>query len=271
MRETCGIYKITNIKNDKVYIGSSKNILNRWGNHIFELVSCKHYNTELQKDFDKYGIENFIFQVIEILDNKNKILEREQYYIEKYNSLNPEKGYNIMSSYGNYKNDFINKNIKKSFANMNIYDFEYNFNKKYFNQDKYFMSYSWFKKSSNKRLKEVSNSLYNISRNKFNYFNRDEICWTTFFQYKNEIQADGIIKQYNYLFKPNIDKSNKVLLIYANIFPNKFEIDLEEDFYTKIILKNFIYNNINLNNEYIVYTPINRIKRLLEEIKNEQH
>ena len=54
-RNKCGVYKITNIKNKKIYIGSSKNILQRWKNHIRELESTSHKNMFLQEDWDEYG------------------------------------------------------------------------------------------------------------------------------------------------------------------------------------------------------------------------
>lgn len=89
-----GIYKITCIPNNKIYIGSSKNIKKRFFNHISSLKHGKHENAYLQHAFNKYGIDNFKFEVIEecLLE---ELIQREQYWIDKLKSASPEYGFNI--------------------------------------------------------------------------------------------------------------------------------------------------------------------------------
>ena len=84
-----GIYKITNQCNGKIYIGQSKNIEERWKEHKRKM---QVRNTQLYQAMRFFGIENFVFEIIEecSLDQLN---EREQYYIHKYDSIN--KGYNM--------------------------------------------------------------------------------------------------------------------------------------------------------------------------------
>lgn len=84
-----GIYKITNLINNKIYIGQSTNIQNRWEEHKF-YSSNEH--TALQAAFKKYGISNFSFEVIEECP-KEKLDEREIYWIKFYDSYN--NGYNL--------------------------------------------------------------------------------------------------------------------------------------------------------------------------------
>lgn len=55
-----GIYCILNLKNQKKYIGSSKDIQERIINHKGMLRNNKHYNPILQNSYNKYGKNNFI-------------------------------------------------------------------------------------------------------------------------------------------------------------------------------------------------------------------
>lgn len=93
--QIAGIYKITNLKNQKIYIGESYDILNRWGEHINNafLENQIEYNYPLQKDIRENGILNFTFEILEANLYDNKIRkEKEYYYIKKYDGYS--KGYN---------------------------------------------------------------------------------------------------------------------------------------------------------------------------------
>lgn len=81
-----GIYKITNLVNDKSYIGSSINIYNRKHTHSTKLKNNNHSNKHLQAAYIKYGSDEFIFEVLEYCE-KDKLVERENYYI---NLIKPE-------------------------------------------------------------------------------------------------------------------------------------------------------------------------------------
>ena len=59
-----GIYKITNLKNGNVYIGSSRDIWGRWRTHYNNLEWKKHCNEKLQADWNRYGEMNFTFEII---------------------------------------------------------------------------------------------------------------------------------------------------------------------------------------------------------------
>ena len=80
-----GIYKIS--YKDRIYIGSTtKSFYLRWIQHISDLKKKKHGNSKLSNIVNKYGIEILCFEIIEIVEDKSKVLEREQYYIDLYNS-----------------------------------------------------------------------------------------------------------------------------------------------------------------------------------------
>jgi group I intron endonuclease len=59
-----GIYKITCIPTQKVYIGQSINVKKRIAAHRSDLKANRHGNDYLQNVVNKYGIENFKFQAI---------------------------------------------------------------------------------------------------------------------------------------------------------------------------------------------------------------
>lgn len=69
----CGIYKIENKINGKMYIGSSSKLNNRISEHFRLLNTNRHRNKYLQNSYIKYGRENFKFQILLYCDKKNLI------------------------------------------------------------------------------------------------------------------------------------------------------------------------------------------------------
>lgn len=92
MNKEVGIYKIQNLINNKVYIGQSICISKRWNNHKSERRPDK-IRLPLYRAFDKYGIENFSFEIIENC-LASELDTKEKYWIAIYDSLLPN-GYNI--------------------------------------------------------------------------------------------------------------------------------------------------------------------------------
>jgi group I intron endonuclease len=84
MAKTSGIYKIINIKTNKVYIGSSTGIEYRFKTHTRELNGNIHINTDLQSDWNEIGCELFTMEIIETVDDPYDLPERESYYIKLY-------------------------------------------------------------------------------------------------------------------------------------------------------------------------------------------
>ena len=90
------IYKITNLQNNKIYIGKTTTcIQERFSKHIYEAntPNTKGYMFILHKAFRKYGINNFNIEQIEEIDNF-LLNDREIYWINFYNSMIPN-GYNM--------------------------------------------------------------------------------------------------------------------------------------------------------------------------------
>ena len=86
------IYKITNLINNKIYIGqTSRTVDIRWQEHQRNMYDDKYKNITLYKAFNKYGINNFNIKIIEEVDN-SLLNEREEYWIRTYDSY--KNGYN---------------------------------------------------------------------------------------------------------------------------------------------------------------------------------
>ena len=76
-----GIYKITNKLNKKVYIGQSVNIEIRFKDHKSKQKRDREPNSHLYRAIEKYGIENFDFEILEEC-SASDLNERESYYIK---------------------------------------------------------------------------------------------------------------------------------------------------------------------------------------------
>lgn len=86
------VYAIQHNKTQKIYIGSSKDVRQRYLNHLYALRNNKHPNKDMQDDFNLYGEDYSLF----ILDEITCYAERKKEYewMLKYNSTCREKGYN---------------------------------------------------------------------------------------------------------------------------------------------------------------------------------
>lgn len=79
-----GVYKISNKITKNFYIGSSKNLYNRGKTQFSKYRLNYNVNKNLQDEFNIYGEENFVFEVLEIVNNATtkKLYQKEQYYID---------------------------------------------------------------------------------------------------------------------------------------------------------------------------------------------
>lgn len=106
----CGIYAITNTKSNKIYIGKSIDILQRWEQHL-DNARLKKYNYDFYKDLTDYS--SFSFQILNIC-KEEELQEKEQYYINKYNSL--KNGYNQVTAIDSTKQEIflLQENVLKA-------------------------------------------------------------------------------------------------------------------------------------------------------------
>ena len=94
-----GIYKILHKDSGRCYIGSAENIEDRWNKHRWMLENGRHDNVHLQRAWVLYGPDAFEFLVINNVPIED-LLTTEQYWIDKYNSIDPRYGFNICSVAG---------------------------------------------------------------------------------------------------------------------------------------------------------------------------
>lgn len=109
------IYKITNIINNKVYIGQTNNWSKRKSAHLLALRSNKHQNKHMQRSFNIHKENNFSFEIIEnniicpiVIDYKERL------YIKQYNSTVDKYGYNKES--GGSLNKKISEEARKKMS-----------------------------------------------------------------------------------------------------------------------------------------------------------
>ncbi|WP_378954114.1 GIY-YIG nuclease family protein [Pelosinus sp. sgz500959] len=94
-----GIFQIKNIKNEKVFIKISKNLKTMNGQK-FQLEHGSHPNKQLQKEWNQFGKDSFVFEVLEVVKNQNEEFFNEKEELKKLeekwlNQLQPfgDRGY----------------------------------------------------------------------------------------------------------------------------------------------------------------------------------
>ena len=94
-----GIYKITRLKTNEIYIGQTTSIDKRWQDHVKSALGVGTLaSSQLHRVMAADGAENFTFEIIEEVP-KDKLRERESYYIDFYDS----KTYGLNSVTGDKK------------------------------------------------------------------------------------------------------------------------------------------------------------------------
>ena len=121
--EISGVYKITNTITGDFYIGSSKNIKQRWIDHKKPSRWKQCPNNPMYMDMEKYGLDKFVFEILEEVE-EGKLKETEQEFIEllkpTYNNYNAN-GWNIerLKEYNKeYQKSDKRKKYKKKYDNQ---------------------------------------------------------------------------------------------------------------------------------------------------------
>lgn len=127
------LYMITNLVNNKRYIGITNDYKKRWVNH----KCCNDTSMAIARAIKKYGVENFKFEVLLSGIPIDKIDEYEMEYIKKYNTLITNgHGYNI-STGGRYFQGVTKNQRGANNGNAHLTEEEVRYIKSHRNQPEY--------------------------------------------------------------------------------------------------------------------------------------
>jgi len=87
------LYLITDVINNKIYVGQTVRPNRRWNDHKW--LSGKKHEQYIHRAMNKYGIENFIYEVIACCKSLEDANETEMQLIDQYNTRNKDSGYNV--------------------------------------------------------------------------------------------------------------------------------------------------------------------------------
>lgn len=118
------VYKITNLINNKIYIGSTNDAERRWREHKSHAFNPNQidYNYPLQKAFRKYGVDNFTFGIIKSnFETRYDAEEFEKQMIIHYDTCNTQKGYNQSSeTHNGLTDEAVRNKLKRKIIAIDI-------------------------------------------------------------------------------------------------------------------------------------------------------
>jgi group I intron endonuclease len=122
-KRVTGIYKITNTINNKSYVGSSVDVYQRGCTYKHLIKRKKLHNKHLQSSIEKYGYDNFKFELLYKCEKDISILDLHELEQDYINKINPEYNKrtivdtNQLLSHSQQTKDKISKSLKESFKN----------------------------------------------------------------------------------------------------------------------------------------------------------
>lgn len=114
------IYQIRNVITNAVYIGSvlDRNPQDRWMRHRKDLRGNIHHSQHLQRAWNKYGEQNFVFEILEKV--KDNVLKREQWYLDDRKNNHPRRlTYNVCWVAGNCQGRKMKKSTLRKISLAN--------------------------------------------------------------------------------------------------------------------------------------------------------
>lgn len=108
-----GIYMIVNLHNSNCYIGSSSNLRARFIRHKRELRKNTHHSIYLQRAYNKYGSEIFVYCILEFTNSE--LFSSEEKWIER---LSPEYNVGCVGGGDNISNHPNNAQIRAKYSQI---------------------------------------------------------------------------------------------------------------------------------------------------------
>ena len=209
------IYKITNLVNNKVYIGLTTRTFNERYNGYgvgIERVFNSTHNGHLRRAIEKYGADNFTVEIVFHTNDYYELAKKEMELISKYNACNPKYGYN---------------------KSERIFEYEY----------KRYADYLKEAKQIEEEIISYPNSLCNKAllyklNNLHKDFGNEELCFNSvqdLINNKSKKDKENIIE----LIKNSSDVKR-----YLNNLANNHNIELDvNNFIKDVFTKEFIFHN----------------------------
>lgn len=154
-----GVYCIENTINNKKYIGSSINVYKRKNRHFSELKNNKHKNSKLQNSFNKHGFSCFIFYVLELVEDVQLLIEKEQLFI---NEEKPEYNINLIanSSLGVIRSEETKEKIRQANLGLEHPEWRNKIKSEAQGGDNHWTKKKKFSNESKERMKNAQLELY---------------------------------------------------------------------------------------------------------------
>jgi hypothetical protein len=90
IKQNAGVFIIKNIINGKIFIGSSENLNTVWNSQKFKLDSGFHPNLNLLNDWNTGSLDNFVFEIVEIIKNPDEIIDI-KYHLKELLKITKDK------------------------------------------------------------------------------------------------------------------------------------------------------------------------------------
>lgn len=251
------IYSITNIVNNKMYVGSAVNFNRRKRVHLGLLRKNKHHSIKLQNSFNKYGVDKFRFDILEVVASTQELISIEQKYLD---DLKPELNMTLVaglnSHLGMKRSDETREKIRKSNTGRSVSEetrekirqYNLGLNKTDDTKDRISIGIKSSEKYKKSRTKELYERIVDKKKENGSLLVKEEtrIKISNTLKLKNESSAiskrvgkydlDGnLIKIYDSMRKAEIDSKmyNKQLFYYFR--KNKFDQVIIKEFIWKLI------------------------------------
>jgi group I intron endonuclease len=113
----------------KIYIGSSHDVAARWNGHLRDLRAGKHHSNYLQRRFNKHPEGTLEFSILELVDNPDSLIQREQHYLDLHKPFG-KAGYNVAPTAGNCRGivrteEYIRKSSEARIGKRHMTDAQY--------------------------------------------------------------------------------------------------------------------------------------------------